>query len=439
MADATSGSVPVIDNRVAPRGVLPRRTQTWLMMGLALGVLAIIVFAGHPAPAVRPASPGVATTALAPSPERLRDYQDRLRLLDERARQQAMSLNDSRVTGTPRSVSDDPPAAATPAAADPLQEDRKRRAYDSLFASNVVMTRRPDGQQLMAPQGVPARGARGPVNLEAPPTAPSIDDVADAVVRATTRYAGTNPSAPIPPTGRNAAGTTSAAPANTTSAASTTTPRLAATGPITSTGPLHRLLEGTVIDTVLTNRLDGSAAAPVNCLVTNAVYSHDGQYIVIPAGSRVLGETKPVQTVGETRLAVAFTRLALPDGRTYPLDQFMGLNEIGDAGLRDQVNQHYKATFGASAAVGLISGFAQYLSTAAFSRSGGDRTVIIAGNVGDATSQATSQSINRFLNRLPTVTIREGHRVKVYLTSDLELPPYGPSNSSSRLLLARTR
>src|SRR5258708_20215660 len=133
MADATSGSAPVIDNRIAPPGVLPRRTQTWLMIGLALGVLAIIVFAGHPTPAARPASPGVTTTALAPGPERLRDYQDRLRLLDERARQEATNLNDPRVTATPRSVPDDPPAAATPAAADPLQEDRKRRAAHNLF------------------------------------------------------------------------------------------------------------------------------------------------------------------------------------------------------------------------------------------------------------------------------------------------------------------
>ena len=77
----------------------------------------------------------------------------------------------------------------------------------------------------------------------------------------------------------------------------------------------------------------------------------------------------------------------------------MGLNEIGDAGLRDQVNQHYMSTFGASAAVGLITGFAQWLGTAGFSRGGGDRTVIIAGNVGDATAQATAQSMNRFLNR----------------------------------------
>src|SRR5262249_5186411 len=147
----------------------------------------------------------------------------------------------------------------------------------------------------------------------------------------------------------------------------------------------------------------------------------------------------PVQNFGETRLAVAFNRLALPDGRTYPLDQFLGLNDIGDAGLRDQVNQHYSATFGASAAVGLITGFAQYVGTMAFGGGNGNRTVVIAGNVGESTAQATSQTMNRFLNRLPSVTIREGHRVKVYLTSDLELPAYEVTSAGHGALLARGR
>jgi type IV secretion system protein VirB10 len=215
--------------------------------------------------------------------------------------------------------------------------------------------------------------------------------------------------------------------------------RSLATGPITASGPVHRVLEGMVIDTVLTNRLDGSVAAPVNCLVTNAVYSHDGQYVLIPAGSRVLGQTKPVQSYGETRLAVAFNRLVLPDGSTYRLDQFMGLNEIGDAGLRDEVNRHYTSTFGASAAVGLISGFAQFLGSAGLSRGSGDRTVIIAGGVSDATAQATTQAMSRFLNRLPSITIREGHRVKVYLTNDLALPAYGMPAAGNRPFLPRTR
>jgi type IV secretion system protein VirB10 len=178
-----------------------------------------------------------------------------------------------------------------------------------------------------------------------------------------------------------------------------------------------------LIDAVLTNRLDGSGAAPVNCLVTNPVYSHSGQHVLIPAGARVLGETRPVQALGETRLAVAFHRLVMPDGRTHRLDQFVGMNQIGDSGLRDRVNHHYWSTFGAAGAVGLISGLAQWLGTAGFAGGSGDRTVIIAGGA-DATSQASLQVMNRFLNRLPTVTIREGHRVKIYLTSDLELPAY---------------
>ena len=57
----------------------------------------------------------------------------------------------------------------------------------------------------------------------------------------------------------------------------------------------------------------------------------------------------------------------------------------------------------------------------------------------DAASQASLQVMSRFLNRLPTITIREGHRVKVYLTNDLELPPYGASDRSSRPLLAGIR
>ena len=57
MADTVPGAAPVIDQRTSPRGVLPRSTQTWLMAGLAVGVLGIIVFAGHQEPAARPAGP----------------------------------------------------------------------------------------------------------------------------------------------------------------------------------------------------------------------------------------------------------------------------------------------------------------------------------------------------------------------------------------------
>ena len=131
-------------------------------------------------------------------------------------------------------------------------------------------------------------------------------------------------------------------------------------------------------------------------------------------------------------VAVAFHRVVMPDGSTFTLDRLTGLNQIGDAGLRDQVNQHYWSTFGAAAAVGLVTGLSQFLGAAGLSASEGNRTVIIAGGAADATSQAGLQVMNRFLNRLPTITIREGHRIKVYLTSDLELPAYNVASGSER-------
>jgi len=65
-------------------------------------------------------------------------------------------------------------------------------------------------------------------------------------------------------------------------------------------------------------------------------------------------ETKRVDTFGQTRLAVAFQRLIMPDGYSVSLDQFKGMNQIGDAGLHYHVNNHYFKIFGASLAVGSL-------------------------------------------------------------------------------------
>lgn len=63
--------------------------------------------------------------------------------------------------------------------------------------------------------------------------------------------------------------------------------------------------------------------------------------------------------MGQTRLAVVFHRLIMPDGYTVDLDQFQGLNQIGETGLKDKVNHHYLQIFGASIAVGAIGGLAE--------------------------------------------------------------------------------
>jgi type IV secretory pathway VirB10-like protein len=415
MADPTaprtdaSGVAPIITHRLTPPGVLPRRGQLWLMVGVAGGILAIILFTGNhdPAPPRTATAPNVA--ALAPNPEQLRTYQRRLEAADTRPQSPAslQELRPAPAATDDRGVRDQ----GSTHAQDPIAEERRRREYESLFATNVVQSPTlaiTEPTRSASPRRT-TPGMAGDVGA----VPPSLDDVAEAVVRASTAR-----------TSATAAPTTGVPTTSAASPAPTPAPEFTA-----ADGPLHRIVEGTIVDTILTNRLDGGAAAPVNCLVSTPIYSTD-QQVLIPAGARLLGTTKPVQSFGETRLAVGFTRIVMPNGRTYSLDHFMGLNAIGDAGLRDQVNQHYASTFGAAAAVGFISGFAQYLGGGLVNRNSGP--VIVIGNVGDATAQAATQTMSRFLNRLPTITIREGHRVKVYLTSDVQLPVYQQSQADRR-------
>ena len=108
MADDT-GTAPVTDRRPVPRGVIPRRAQTWVMAGLAIGILAIVVLAGHPEPAPPGSRVESAESSVAPDASRLRDYQDRLRVLDARARQQQLE-EPRQLTPTPEYA---PAAAAT--------------------------------------------------------------------------------------------------------------------------------------------------------------------------------------------------------------------------------------------------------------------------------------------------------------------------------------
>jgi type IV secretion system protein VirB10 len=165
-------------------------------------------------------------------------------------------------------------------------------------------------------------------------------------------------------------------------------------------------------------------------MVTTNIYSRDGLHLLIPQGSRVLGEVQKVTTFGQERLAVFFHRLIMPDGYSVDLDQFDGLNQIGETGLRDHVNHHYLQVFGVSIAIGAIAGLGQ-----ANTRTGFDQPGIDAYEQGVATSlsQSSLRILDRYLNVLPTFTIREGHRVKILLSEDLLLPDYAKHKVGSDL------
>jgi type IV secretion system protein TrbI len=185
------------------------------------------------------------------------------------------------------------------------------------------------------------------------------------------------------------------------------------------------LPEGTVMEAVLTNRLDGDAAGPVNCMITTDVYLPGTRLIVIPQGARVLGEAGKVSSFGQQRLAVAFHRILVPGLKPYaiPLDkQLPALAQAGEVGLHDKVNNHDFSIFGASLAVGAIGGLAQIGNS--FTGFGYDPSVQFRNGVSQSTAESADHILDRFLNRLPTVTIREGARVKILLTGDLQAPAY---------------
>ena len=385
MPDQSSEIPQVIDKRPKIAGLLPKNAQSLLLGGVALVMMLVILFSGHGAPKAKPMpTPEPAISTIEPNQGRIQEYRARI---DEQARklalEEAQLAETKQAFGLGRNVQPASPAATTQPPVyrgyppteriEPqrswVEMDREKRQYQSLFASNIALS------------------YRTPSSSDAP--------------------AGARPLAA--PTSEHTRG------------GETASVGVRPEGAVSDAVPGYRLFEGTVLETVLTNRLDGSFSGPVNCMVTTDVYSHDGFKLLIPQGTRVLGEVKKLESFGQGRLAVFFHRLIMPDGFSVSLDQFQGLDQIGETGLRDQVNHHYLQVFGVSIAIGAFAGLAQ-----ANTRYGLDESAADAYRQGVASSlsQSSLHILDRYLNVLPTFTIREGYRVKIYLSQDLVLPAY---------------
>ena len=178
----------------------------------------------------------------------------------------------------------------------------------------------------------------------------------------------------------------------------------------------ERIYEGSFLEAVLVNQLNGDFPGPVLASVAVPFYSVDRQRMVIPRGARVIGSASAVAGQDQARLAVGFHRLIFPDGRWVSL-AFRGLNQIGEGALKDQVNRHYLSMFASVGAVGIMSG----LTLRGSNPYGGGMEGVRAG-AGQGLAQGATSILDRFLNRLPTITIRAGHRLRIWLTSDVLVP-----------------
>ena len=178
----------------------------------------------------------------------------------------------------------------------------------------------------------------------------------------------------------------------------------------------HRVYEGSFVEAVLVTQLSGDFPSPVLAHVAVPFYSADRQTVLIPRGSRFIGTVQPVRNQNQSRLAVGFHRLVFPDGRWTAL-RFQGLNQIGEGALKDQVDRHYLSTFLAAGGVGLLSGLAH-----AGANPYQNQLQTAQVGAGQSFAETGTRIMDRFLNRLPTITIRAGHRLRVWFTADLLIP-----------------
>jgi type IV secretion system protein VirB10 len=389
--DNTTG---VKDKRIRPEGVVPKQAQGYVMAGLAVLILMAVMFSKNhakPAPKDTVASPlAVSTDA---NQRKIQELEQDLSADQRQSQQQARGTNTAApgaASSTINPATGQPIGAAAPAMQlpppaepprDQVADAEKAIAFRARFASNLVTAddgaARPSVESLGTAEDAPARSSSLPPN---PPT--------------------------------------QATPAA-TPAANKRAPEVNVNS---AHGQPYVVFEGTSIDTVLVNRLDGEFAGPLKVMVTNPIYSQDRQHLLIPEGAFILGDVQKVGGLGQKRLAVTFHRLLMPDGYSVDLDQFHGLDQAGATGLKDKVNNHYAEIFGASIALGVISGAAEATSfNQGYNETGSEA---YREGIASSLSQSGATVLNRFINIPPTITIREGHRIKVYITQDMLLPAY---------------
>jgi type IV secretory pathway VirB10-like protein len=421
---------PITEKNPKPPGLLPKNVQSWLLVSIALAMVLIMWVTGGKKPPATPKA-GVALTPV-PAPveineTKIAELQNRIQELqrEQLVAQSALAQQNRLIGGSPQDSTGAPQSysgnnAPNERIEDPIQAERKRRDYLSLFASNVAVTYRKNAPSVSGPASADSTPANGNGSTPGPDAAQVAQALKDLM--------------PLPASPQMATPITSSQ----TSSAEAHTERKEETRPAAASGGFtnaaagktYVLFEGTLLETVLVNRLEGQFSGPLECLVTTDVYSHDRQHLLIPAGTRALGEAKKVENSGQTRLAVVFHRLIMPDGYSVSLDQFKGLDQIGDTGLRDQVNNHYLRIFGVSLAIGALGAVAEAGTSGITTASGSD---LMRQGFASSTAQSSAQILDRFLNILPTITIREGHRVKVYLSGDVLLPDYNNHQMPSNL------
>jgi type IV secretion system protein VirB10 len=202
----------------------------------------------------------------------------------------------------------------------------------------------------------------------------------------------------------------------------------------------YTVMAGNIIPAVLISGINSDLPGPILAQVSqNVLDSASGKYVLIPQGSRLIGGYQTANSYGQARVSIAWQRLIFPNTTSMSLPQMPGADQSGYAGLSDQVDHHYLATFGTAALISLISAGQEIGQMATFG-SGGTygpygytqpNQFAMAGEMaGSAASgqfgSVGQQIVGNGLHRPATIQIRPGYEFAVMVTQDLAFPgPYG--------------
>ncbi|MFG1314980.1 MULTISPECIES: TrbI/VirB10 family protein [Hyphomicrobiales] len=181
------------------------------------------------------------------------------------------------------------------------------------------------------------------------------------------------------------------------------------------------LQAGAVISAALITGIRSDLPGQITAQVTENVYdSPTGRLLLVPQGTRLIGQYDNGVGFGQRRVLLVWNRLILPNGRSIVLERQPGADSEGYAGLEDGVDYHWW-DLAKAAALSTLLGVGAELAA-----DDNDRLIsAIRGGAQDTINDAGQQIVRRQLNVAPTLTIRPGFPVRVIVTRDLVLEPYG--------------
>ncbi len=157
----------------------------------------------------------------------------------------------------------------------------------------------------------------------------------------------------------------------------------------------YQVMAGTVIAAALVTGIKSDLPGDVIATVTEPVYdTATGRFLLIPQGSRILGKYNSQVSFGQSRVQMVWNRIILPDTSSLTLDNLVGTDPAGYAGLEDEVDQHWGRIF-AGAALTTLLGIGAELA-APENRQNGNR-IVIAGRDGlqDSVNQVGQEMTRR--------------------------------------------